>query len=181
MTSAEREVLLKELAESRERLLGLVQGLSREQRQYRPAPGRWSVAEIVEHVATVENRILALVEDALKTAPDTTKRSALEDHALLADVAGLVTRFQAPEFLVPTGKWQDDELTQQFEAARKRTREFAAATDADLRRYFRAHPVFGELDCYQWLRMAAAHCDRHRAQGEEVKASAGFPRAASAR
>ena len=180
MTTAERELLLTELAESRERLLGLVQGLSREQRQYRPAPGRWSVAEIVEHLATVEGRVLEMVEKALEAAPDSTKRSAMDDQALVADVAGRITRFQAPEFLVPTGKWRDDELLQQFETARKRTREFAAATNADLRRHFNLHPVLGELDCYQWLLLLAAHCDRHRTQGEEVKASPGFPRAAAA-
>jgi len=181
MTTAEREQLLKELAGSRERLLGLVQGLSREQREYRTAPGRWSVGEIVEHLAIVEDRILGLVQKALEGTPDSTKRSALDDQALVADVAGRITRFSAPEFLVPTGKWQGDELMQQFDAARKRTRQFAAATDADLRSYFNRHPVLGDLDCYQWLLLLASHCDRHRAQGEEVKADPGFPRAATAR
>jgi len=181
MTSAEREVLLKELAESRERLLGLVQGLSREQRHYRTAPDRWSIAEIVEHLATVEDRILGLVQKSLAGAPDSSKQSSMSDQALVTDIAGRITRFPAPEFLVPTGKWHDDELWGQFDAARKRTREFAAATDADLRSHFYRHPVHGDMDCYQWLLLLAAHCDRHRAQGEEVKAHAGFPRAASAR
>jgi len=69
---------------------------------------------------------------------------------------------------------------QQFAAARKRTSEFAAATNADLRRHFLPHPVFGDLDCYQWLLLLGAHCDRHRVQSQEVKASAEFPRAAAA-
>src|SRR5208337_5201330 len=53
MTDAERESLLKNLAESRERLLRMAQGLSREQLHYRLAPGRWTVAECVEHITTV--------------------------------------------------------------------------------------------------------------------------------
>lgn len=181
MTPDERELILNSLAESRERLLSAVGNLSSEQRNYRPAPGRWSVAEIVEHLTTVEVRLLDMVEKALEAAPDSSKRSAMEDHALIADVAGRITRFPAPEFLVPTGKYRDDQLLQEFDAARRRTREFAAATTADLRRHFLPHPVFGDLDCYQWLLLLAAHCDRHRVQGEEVKASAGFPRAATAR
>jgi hypothetical protein len=180
MTPNERESLLKSLAGSRDRLLSAVRSLSSEQRRYRPAPGRWSVADILEHLTTVEARVLEMVAKALEAPPDPSKRAALDDQALIADVAGRITRFAAPDFLAPTGKWRDDQLWQEFDAARKRTREFVAATDAELRRRFLPHPVFGELDCYQWLLLLAAHCDRHRVQGEEVKASAGFPRAATA-
>jgi uncharacterized damage-inducible protein DinB len=182
MTSAERESLLKHLAESRERLLRMAQGLSREQLHYRPAPGRWTVAECLEHIAFVEARVLGFVQKTLETVPDPSKRSAMEgkDDVLFVDVAGRVVRFQAPEYVAPTGRWPDDQLMNEFEAARRQTRDFAASTHADLRQHFYKHPVFGELDMYQWLLLIAAHCDRHRAQSEEVMASPGFPRARQA-
>jgi uncharacterized damage-inducible protein DinB len=182
MTSAERESLLKHLAESRERLLRMAQGLSREQLHYRPAPGRWTVAECLEHIAFVEARVLGFVQKTLETVPDPSKRSALEgkDDVLFVNVAGRVTRFQAPDYVAPTGRWPDEQLLKEFEAARQQTRDFAASTDADLRQHFYKHPVFGELDMYQWLLLIAAHCDRHRAQSEEVMASPGFPRARQA-
>src|ERR1700685_258865 len=103
MTSAERESLLKNLAESRERLLRMAQGLSREQLHYRPAPGRWTVSECVEHIATVERRVLGSIQKTLETGPDSSKRSAMEgkDDAMVAGVAGRGGRFQAPEVLVP--------------------------------------------------------------------------------
>jgi uncharacterized damage-inducible protein DinB len=182
MTSAERESLLKDLTESRERLLRMAQGLSREQLHYRPAPGRWTVAECLEHIATVEGRVLGLIQETLETGLDSSKRSAMEgkDDTLVASVVGRMPRFQAPEFLAPTGRWPDNQLLKEFEGARQQTRDFAASTRADLRRYFYKHPVFGELDLYQWLLLIAAHCDRHRAQSEEVMASLGFPRARQA-
>jgi uncharacterized damage-inducible protein DinB len=182
MTSAERETILKNLADSRERLLGAVQGLSREQLHYRPAPGRWTVAECVEHIATVEGRVFMLIQKTLSDGPATAKRSAMEgrDSALVEDVARRITRFQAPEYLQPRGQWPDAQLLQEFEVARQRTREFAASTDADLRKHFYAHPVLGELDLYQWLLLIGAHCDRHRAQSEEVMASSGFPHSSAA-
>jgi len=182
ITAAERNALLKNLADSRERLLGAVQGLSREQLHYRPAPGRWTVAECVEHIAMVEGRVLGLIQKTLSDGPAPGKRSAMEgrDSALSEDVAGRVTRFQAPEYLVPRGQWPDEQLLKEFEAARQRTREFASTTDADLRKHFYAHPVLGELDLYQWLLLIGAHCDRHRAQSEEVMAGAGFPRSNAA-
>ncbi|HXX20755.1 MAG TPA: DinB family protein [Candidatus Acidoferrum sp.] len=182
MTTAERETVLKNLVESRERLLRTAQGLSREQLHYRPAPGRWTVAENIEHLTFVEGRVLALIQKSLSEGPAPNKRSAFEgkDTAMVADVAGRVTRFQAPEYIQPNGRWPDDQLLKEFEAARQQTREFASSTGADLRAHFYTHPVFGDLDLYQWLLLIGAHCDRHRTQSEEVMASAGFPRSSAA-
>jgi uncharacterized damage-inducible protein DinB len=180
MTAAERETLLKNLADSRERLLGTVSGLSFEQLHYRPAPERWTVAECVEHITTVEGRVLGLIQKTLSDSPTPAKRSAMEDRTLVKDVAGRITRFQAPEFLAPRGQWPDEQLLKEFEAARQRTQEFAGSTESDLRKHFYAHPVFGDLDLYQWFLLISAHCERHRAQSEEVMASAGFPRSSAA-
>ena len=182
MTSVERELALSQLAESRERLLRMAQSLSREQLHYCPAPGRWTVAECLEHITTVEKHVLGQIQTTLETGPDSSKRSAMEgeDDALIARVAGRVNRFQAPEILAPTGRWLDQQLFKEFEGVRQQTRDFAAGTAADLRSHFFRHPAIGELDLFQWLLLIAAHCDRHRAQGEEVMASPGFPRAAAA-
>jgi uncharacterized damage-inducible protein DinB len=178
MTPAERELALRHLGESRERLLRMAQGLTRVQLHYCAAPGRWTVAECLEHIVMVEERIFGRIQKALEDGPNPTKRSALEgqDDALVAGAANRVGRLQAPEVLVPTGRWPDEQLLSEFEAARERTRDFAASTQADLRMHFFKHPIFGDLDLYQWLLMIAAHCDRHRAQSEEVMASPEFPR-----
>ena len=182
MTSTEREMLLKNLAESRGRLLRMAQGLSGEQLHHRPAPGRWTVAECLEHIAIVEGRVLGSIQKTLEAGPDASKRSSMEgkDDALVADVASCATRIQAPDVLAPTGRWPDEQLLKEFEAVRQRTRDFAASTSADLRRHFYRHPIIGELDLYQWLLLIPAHCDRHRAQSEVVMASPGFPRALQA-
>ncbi len=182
MNSAERETLLRNLAESRERLLGTVKGLSREQLHFKQAPDRWSVAENVEHLTFVEGRVLGFIQKTLGEAPTPEKKSVFEgkDKEMVADIAGRITRFQAPEPIRPCGRWSDDQLLNEFETARQNTRAFASNTDADLRAHFFRHPVFGEMDCYQWLLLIAAHCDRHRAQSEEVMASPGFPRSSVA-
>lgn len=177
MTPAERESLLNQLTESRERLLRMMQSLSPQQLHFRPAPGRWTVAECLEHIVTVERRVLGLIQQNLKAGPDSSRQSVFEgkDQEMTANVAGRITRFQAPQMVVPTGQFSDDQFLKEFEAARRQTRDFAASTDADLRHHFHKHPVFGDLDLYQWCLLIAAHCDRHRTQSEEVMASPGFP------
>jgi hypothetical protein len=85
-------------------------------------------------------------------------------------------RVQGPAEVMPQGRWPDfDELLRQFEATRERSVRFSAVTQADLRKHFFPHPFLGLLDCYQWLLLLAAHCERHVRQMEEVKADPGFP------
>jgi DinB superfamily len=183
ITPDERKRLTQYLTETRDRLLGLTRGLTPEQLDYKPAPGRWSVAENLEHLTIGENRVLhSRIEAVLGEPCDPAKRSAWEgrEEALMEIVAKRDPRYQAPEFVQPTGQWNHEELFRQLEAARRRTIDFAATTNAGLRRYFFPHPVFGELDCYQWLLIAGSHFERHRAQIEEVMADASFPRTAVA-
>ena len=180
MTPGERERAIHALDESRERLLATVQRLSPSQLTFKPAADRWSVAECVEHIILVENSILGSVERTLQQQPADSAQAVVEDDALVAKVIDRSERMKGPERLMPTGRWPHGELCREFEAVRKRTSEFAATTDARLRESVFPHPRLGPLDCYQWLLLIAAHGERHRAQAEEVMASAGFPRAASA-
>ena len=106
MTPAERELALQNLADSRERLLRMAHGLSREQLHFRPAPDRWSVAECLEHIVTVEARLLERIQTTLEKGPDSSRRSAFEgkDAAMVTGTIARELRFQAPEILVPTGR-----------------------------------------------------------------------------
>ena len=179
MTPAERQRIAAYLDETRQNLLRVTQSLSPSQLRYKPAPDRWSVAECLEHLTTVENLVLGNIQNALKeTAGSPTP--AMSDQDLVRTVIDRSFRATAPERIVPTGKISQDRLIDEFEAARKRTSEFAASTTAPLRQYAFAHPRFGQCDCYQWLLLAASHGERHRQQIEEVIASTGFPRAAAA-
>ena len=182
MTPVEREFALHHLTDSRESLLRMAQGLSREQWHYRSTPGCWTVAECVEHVVTVETRLLDRIQNTLQKDPDPSRHSALEgqDHALVAIAVARADRWQAPEILVPTGRWPHEQLLPEFESARRLTRDFAVGSQADLRHHFFKHPVLGDLDLYQWLILIPAHCDRHRVQSEEVMSTPEFPRARQA-
>lgn len=179
MDQKERQLLLDQLDASRDRLLELVGGLSAEQWKYRPAEGRWSVGECLEHVILVEDRLIGLIESKVREGkPEDEKRDPT--HAKDARVMQMVpdrgvTR-QAPEVARPSGRWPEpDLLLAQFDTTRRRTRDFAATTDADLRGYFIPHGAFGDLDLYQWLLVLSLHGARHAEQIKEVKFADGFP------
>jgi len=181
-TAAGKDFAANLLVESRDRLITLVRGLSSMQMAYKPGPDRWSIAENLEHVILVEHRGRGFVENALKQAPDPARRGGYpgSPESLVAMLRDRTHPRRGPEQIQPAGRWPHHQLLTEFEAARRRTCELLAATTADLHAHFSPHPLFGDLSCFQWFLVLGAHCDRHRAQSEEVMASEGFPRAAAA-
>jgi hypothetical protein len=175
ITSAEREFAIKQLDQTRERLLASIQGLSRDQLLYTPEAGRWSVADNVEHLIVVEERLVGAIERVLQKPVELSKQHAIEDSELIRQAATVVEPLQGPAQSLPSSRWPAEELAERFETARRRTRAFTEAANEDLRHYFFAHPLFGDLDCYQWLLLIGAHCSRHTTQAEAVKASPSFP------
>lgn len=176
MEQQNRERVLQYLMESHNTLRQAVAGLSAEQRSFRPAAGRWSVADCVEHLTVVENFTLKRIQNALEQPPADHLDTNGKDQVILDNVPGRARRVQAPEVVIPTGRWPDwNELLRQFEVTRQRTIDFARETQVDLRSRAFPHPFLGPLDCYQWLLFLAMHCERHVRQMEEVKSDAGFP------
>jgi hypothetical protein len=182
MQEHERQLVIDQLNVTRDRILGVVEGLTPAQWTFRPAEGRWSIAECLEHVIRVENRICGMVGKALKEgSPQPEKRLPAEDlrqkdakisHGV---VDRSVTR-QAPEPVRPDGTWPaGGDLTAEFRKTRERSGEFVRATQGDLRSHFQTHGGFGEIDCYQWLIVMSLHGARHAEQMEEIRASPAFP------
>jgi uncharacterized damage-inducible protein DinB len=178
MNERERELATHHLAASRERLLGLVEGLSAEQWVFQPAEGRWSIGDCVEHVTKVENRVIGFIGEKVQGPPPAEVPASVRenDAALIKAVPDRTERRQAPEAVRPERKWADGEqLLTEFGETRFRTAQFAAETRADLRSYTQPHGLFGDVDCYQWLLLLGLHTERHARQIEEIKADAGFP------
>jgi hypothetical protein len=176
--ATERELLVEQLAQSRERLVLTVEGLSEEQRSFRPAQDRWSIADCIEHITVAESVVLGKIQQVLQSPPEPERREEArgKEQIILEKVPAREQRVQGPPAFMPQGRWPDfEELVRQFEAARERSVRFSAVTQADLRNHFFPHPLLGLLDSYQWLLLVSAHCERHVRQMEEVKADPGFP------
>ena len=178
ITQAKRNAMFARFSTTRDLVHRIGHGLTPAQLQYRPDANRWSVAENLEHITIVEQHILAGLTRTLEKMPDPAKKPAMADEQLLANFGRVVQPITAPESLRPSSRWPLSDLLTEFDAARQRTVEFAVtvADTKELRHYFMPHPLFGELDCYQWFILAAGHSERHCNQCAAIKASAGFPR-----
>lgn len=180
LTAQEREAAIKQLQITRDNFLKSIGGLSQKQWTFKSAPDRWSVAEVAEHITISESTIFGFVQKQIMqspAAPEKRDQVKGKDEIVLEKVPDRSHKVQAPEFLRPTGRWATEaDLTKAFEDNRATTIEYVRTINDDLRDHFLDHPVLGTLDGYQWLLLISAHCARHTAQIEEVKADPNFPK-----
>jgi hypothetical protein len=127
--------------------------------------GRWTVAQILEHLTIVERRVVSLLEKMLgqPPEPDWHERTASKD-AMLPQTRVANEKISAPPVLHPTGQQSPDELIAAFRSARAATLEFARRPDQPLKEHTQNHPALGHLNGYQWLVLTAHHTTRHLAQ-----------------
>ncbi len=177
LTPQQRDSLLKHLQQTRQAFLDSIAGLSDDQWTFREGPGRWSIAEVAEHIAISETTILQLVTDQILKAPAVPPNpNSIPDEKLLAWLLDRTSKFQAPEMLRPTNQWATREaLTKDFIVAREKTAAYVETTPDDLHGHAAPHPVFKMLDGHQWLLLLSGHSARHTAQIAEVKATPGYP------
>ena len=180
VTTAERAKAIKFLEDSRDQLLQATEKLSEAQWTYKPAPERWSVAEVAEHILLSEGLLFSRVEKALaeKANPEWEAKTAGKDELLERVLPDRSRKAQAPEALQPSSKLSRSEILGRFKEARARTLKFIKETDRPLKAHTLDHaiPIFSTLNAYQWLIYIPLHNIRHNQQIAEVKADPGFPK-----
>lgn len=180
LTDEERKAAVAYLEETRQKFLASLQDLSEAQWKFKPAPDRWSVAEVAEHIALSEDLILGLITGQIMKSPAAPEKKAAvkgKEEMLRKMLPNRSQKAQAPEVLKPTNRWATQaELVKDFQASRDKTVKYVQTTQDDLRSHFGPHPVFKDLDGYQWLFLLAGHSERHTEQIKEVKADPSFPK-----
>ena len=179
LSESERKFVLDFLVANSDKFLSDIEKTSEQQWGFRPAPDRWSVAEIAEHIVLSESLLFSIAQKTLLAPADEDKSKELDgqEEQLLARVSDRSSKAQAPEVLKPTGRFSTkEELLEAFKTARARTLEYASTTNDPLKTHVAPHPVFGEMTAYQWLVFIAAHADRHLAQLNEVQADGNYPK-----
>lgn len=179
MTREERAKVVRLLREGERETIAAVEGLTDEQWAFKPAPDKWSVGEVVEHLYLVENRLSGARETLLAGPANPEWRAKTQGKTELLErlLLNREGKVKAPEALSPSGKVPRADVMRGFREARAKTIEFAEKTDRALKEHTLDHPVpvFGTLNGYQWLILVPLHNGRHNLQIAEIKASSGFP------
>jgi hypothetical protein len=177
VTQAEKERALQYLESTKKGVLEATKGLSEAQWNFKPAPDRWSVAQVMEHIAAAEDFIRGALKEKIMMAPagEPGRDVKKADEAVLAMVPDRTNKIQAPEPLVPTNRFGTPEgSVKHFVESRATTEEFLKTTTG-LRDHVADSPM-GKLDGYEFILLIAAHSERHTKQINEVKADPNFPK-----
>ncbi|HQR34900.1 MAG TPA: DinB family protein [Blastocatellia bacterium] len=180
VSAEERAKVIKLLKDSQAETLAALEKLSDEQLKFKPAPERWSVIEVAEHIMMAEGLLFGAVQRAIATTPNPDWEAKTKGKTeFLEDVlAGRKGKASAPESIVPTGRISRQDLIAKFKEARAKTMKFTEENKLPLKAYTMDHPfpVFGTLNAYQWLIYIPLHNIRHNKQIAEVMADPKFPK-----
>ena len=177
LTQSEKDKALQYLETTKKGVLEATKGLSEAQWNFKPAPDRWSVAQVMEHIAAAEDFIRGMLKEKIMMAPagEAGRDVKKTDEGVLAMVPDRTNKIQAPEPLVPTNRFGSPEASiKHFVESRATTEDFLKSTTG-LRDHVADSPM-GKLDGYEFVLLIAAHSERHTKQINEVKADPNFPK-----
>jgi hypothetical protein len=175
----DRKYLLDNLTRTRESVINETKNLSQAQWNFKESPDRWSINQVVEHLAIWELLLQREINLAFTAGPrPELAKEARNDSAV---VAFLMEENQhiAPEytkpftFTVPMGLNEGKNNLAGFVKMRNEGIGYTDSTTADLRAYFlrprrnSVHQVFITM---------FAHTDRHLKQIKKVKLHPNYPK-----
>lgn len=143
-------------------------------RERQPEPGRWSVAQVVDHVSRVEGVIAHLVGARIAEGRAQGVARETETGSVIPadDVARLTNReirFNAPEVAHPAPDARYEDACAALDAAHRQVRQiFADAVGLALGTIELPHPALGPLNLYQWGVAVGGHEARHALQIREA-------------
>ncbi len=176
MSNEDREHLQVHMEMTTQMLAEQVRGLSPAQLEWKASPDRWSIREVVSHLAVAEPDYWRDLQKALKAAPDMKdkKASATDADIMWYGIDRVVhQKTGGGHEKVDTYKDLDTALGK-FQALRATMIDYIKTTDDDMR----AHS-FGDrevIDCWQWMLEISTHAERHIQQIREIKNDPKFPR-----
>jgi hypothetical protein len=160
--------LVRLLEEGRASVADAVRDLPDAVAAQKPAPDRWSVLECLEHITLVEHRFLGFLDKGQVTEDATA--DAAKEARLTTMVRDRSTKVQAPETVVPTGRFTaiGDALAD-FNATRDGTIRLVQERGASLYPLKVTHPRFGDMNGVELMHMLNGHAVRHVPQIEEIR------------
>jgi DinB superfamily len=144
-------------------------------RSRKPAPDRWSVNEVLEHLALATTRFTASVGGAVDKAraagigAEQAARVPL-DETIRRRLADRGERRQAPENMLPGGALDAEAAwAAQAQAHDGFVRTLTSADGLALSGVTADHRRWGPLTVYQWAECLAGHEKRHAEQIAELR------------
>jgi DinB superfamily len=164
------------LSVRRNALREAVDAVPEAQRNQPPEPDRWSVAEVLEHLALVEARFKTIVSDRLSEARASGLAAEHETGSIVGtfNQAGILDRSSkhlAPDVVRPQGVDWHTAWSRLDEVRRSFLDTYLSGDGLALGDVIHVHPRLGSLNLYQWGVWVGGHEARHTEQVREIGVS----------
>jgi hypothetical protein len=179
-TEEDRKYLLENLIRSRDELLKETKGLSKKQWSFKESPDRWSINEVVEHIAIFELIFDREIAKGMagKPRPEFNKDVRPDSTYLgfiMEENPHITTEYTKPfTFSVPMGLNDMANNLAWFIKMRNESVEFVRSTTEDLRLYYRYNT--GSTNIHQTFIYVFGHVDRHLRQIKKIKQHPAYPK-----
>lgn len=180
LTTEERVFLVAHLIRTSRLLRAEIADLRLDQWNFRSDDESWTIAECADHIASIEKLTFSMVSKRMQAAPpDPQRASEVQKKTpwILEAVPSRHARVKVPAGIENTShSATPEEFATLFEDRRESVIHYVTETDHPLHDRVSPHPVFKDLDAFQWLLMISLHSERHAAQISEVKAHPAYPK-----
>lgn len=148
------------------KLKATVEPLTDEQATAHPEDEKWSVQEFVEHIAIVNDGVLAIATRLLTAAKEAGKTSGgavvFSDGLKEKMEAATNVKIEAPDRVRPTGTVSIADSLARMAATREKYEELKPMFESHSSPEFTfPHPAFGPMSATEWLVLAGGHINRH--------------------
>lgn len=185
-TETDQRYTVENLRRTRADLTREVEKLTDAQWNFREAEGRWTIAEVVEHLGIWEIAWLKSTGEGIRNAPrpdlaaaqsaNSTGTPDRDPDKFYRDFIMEDKPHNAPDFARPTGSMNGPQALRFFQAKRDLAIGFADTTKTDMRLYYermgsKSPRNMHQVYIYQW-----GHVDRHLRQIRKIKQHPNYPK-----
>jgi hypothetical protein len=130
-------------------------------------PSSWSPAQIIDHLAIVQTNVARLLAHRLVRAKEAglARETSTEPIRSRLETTFLTQKIEAPENVRPASDTEATAAIERLLASHSELEALLAAADGyALTDVVARHPIFGDIDMYEWLVFLSRHEQRHVAQ-----------------
>jgi hypothetical protein len=179
-TEDDQKYLLENLIRSRDELLKETQGLSKKQWSFKESEDRWSINQVVEHIAFFELIFDREISKGLAGKPNPEFNKGVRADStyfdfIMEETPHVTVEFTKPfTYSVPLGLNDINNNIAWFIKMRNESVDFVKTTKEDLRLYYRYNT--GSTNIHQTYIYVFGHVDRHIRQIKKIKQHPNYPK-----
>lgn len=178
-TETDRKYLLENLIRSRDEIIQETKGLTKDQWDFKESPDRWSVNQIVEHIAIWELLFMREVTKALGNNPDSTFAYTAPDSVFMDQDPQGERKNNAMEYTkpfsyaVPLGNNDGKNNVTWLTTMRNESIDYLTKETKNIRLQY---DYCSGANVHQYYMMIFNHTYRHLRQIKKVKAHQKYPK-----